>query len=72
MSNDSWDHIPKADVQKLNALAEEMEYGSTTLGHQSRRRLALIALKAAYELGGSPQLASAEPVQSQTSIAVEK
>lgn len=59
MSNDSWDHIPLPDVRKLNALAEEMEYVSTTLGHQARRRLALIALKKAYELGGAPPRESA-------------
>lgn len=55
MSNDSWDHIPLVDVRKLNALAEQMEYVSTTLGHQARRRLALIALKEAYELGCAPR-----------------
>lgn len=72
MSGGSWDRIPKAHVQKLNALAEEMEYGSTTLGHQSRRRLALIALKAAYELGGSPQVVSAETAAPPVSNMAEK
>ncbi len=53
MSSASWDHIPPADVKQLNALAEGIAYGSTTLGHQTRRREALIALKAAYELASA-------------------
>lgn len=72
MSKESWDHIPPAHVTKLNALAEEMQYGSTTLGHQTRRHLALVALKAAYELGSSPHLPSAGAAAPVACAALEK